>query len=74
MGQLCILDSSGDTKLIWDEADADSVAASREMFDKLKAKGHIAYSVSEEGKPAQIISAFDPKLGKIILKPLARGG
>lgn len=74
MGQLCILDHTGDTKLIWDEADADSVEASRKMFDDLKAKGHIAYSVSEEGKPAQIVSAFDPKMGKIIMKPLARGG
>lgn len=74
MGQLCILDSSGDTKVIWSENDPDSIAAAKAMFDSLIAKGHVAYSVGEEGKPASIVKAFDPKLEKLILRPLAKGG
>lgn len=74
MGQLCILDHTGDTKVIWDRNDADSTAAAKAMFDSLKAKGHVAYSVGEEGKPASIVKEFDPALEKIIMKPLAKGG
>ena len=48
MGQISVLGKEGDTRLIWDKTKPAEVQAAREMFDSLKAKGYLAFSVVEK--------------------------
>lgn len=72
--EMCVLDDTGDTKIIWDSDKPEEVAAARETFDKLKAKGYLAYSVDKKGEKGEVIRKFDPDAEKIILAPQTIGG
>ena len=74
MGQLNIMSSDGDTKVIWDKDNEDEVEAAEEQFDTLINKGFRAYKVGKKGEATKEIKKFDPKLGKIILVPIIDGG
>jgi hypothetical protein len=74
MGELAVMDRTGDTKTIWDPDNQAETDAAREQFDKLRKAGHLAYTVDEKGKKGTQIHKFDPKAGKIILAPPLRGG
>jgi len=73
-GLMCCLDHTGDTRLVWDYKDDDSVEVAKEMFNKLKKKGHIAYAVKKDGTAGEVITEFDPKAEKIIMSPPMVGG
>lgn len=73
-GVIVILDSSGDTKHIWDRGNADEVAEARELFDRMKAKGFQAWSVTRKGDRDRRITEFDPQSEKIIFAPALQGG
>lgn len=73
-GQLCVLDHTGDTKIIWDRHNEDEVAAARRTFDDLKKKGFLSYSVSKDGSRGEVIREFDPDAEKIILSAPMQGG
>ena len=72
--ELCILDPSGDTKTIWDPSQPDEVENARETFNRMRAKGYLAYLVMGDGEKGEAITKFDPKAGKLILCPPLRGG
>lgn len=72
--ELAIMDTSGDTKYIWDVDNETEVELAREMFNKFKAKNYIAYSVQDNGERNEIIRDFNPQLGKIIMVPPVVGG
>lgn len=74
MGNLAVMDVTGDTKLIWDAENEAEVEAARELFDKLKKKNYLAYSVGRMGKQDKLIHKFDPDLEKIIMVPPVVGG
>ena len=74
MGQLRILDGSGDTKVIWDPKNDDEVEAAEEQFDTLIEKGFKAYSVKKDGTKGRLTKKFDPEAGKIIMVPSMQGG
>lgn len=72
---LHVLDSTGDTKLMWDRNNEDEVDAARKMFDDLKRKQYIAYKAEgKEGKKGEVINRFDPEAERIILAPRMVGG
>lgn len=73
-GQLCVMDQTGDTKLIWDSNNNDEVEAAKATFDRLRAKGYIAFSVKGNGDKGEVITEFDRNSEKIILAPALRGG
>lgn len=73
-GEMCILDQSGDTKIIWDRTKAEEVEAARATFDSLKKKGYLAYTVNARGDKGEVIKDFDPAAEKIILSPQMKGG
>lgn len=73
-GQLCIMDHTGDTRLIWDRTRPDEVEAARDAFNKLTKKGYVAYSVKADGSTGTALTEFDPAAEKIILAPAVRGG
>lgn len=74
MSELCVMDKTGDTKLIWNSGNQIEVDAAKEMFKKLKKKNYIAYSVKHNGDKGEIIQNFDPNMEKIIMIPPIVGG
>lgn len=74
MGELCCLDKTGDTKIIWNPNNTDEVANAKRTFDDLRKKGYVAFSVEKNGDKGTEISTFDPNAEKLILCPPLRGG
>jgi hypothetical protein len=74
MAELCALDVTGDTKLIWNPGNTAETEAAQEMFRSLKGKGYLAYSVKKDGEKGEVLSAFDANAEKIIMAPPMRGG
>ena len=74
MGELRILDGSGDTKQVWDPENDDEVQAAREMFVKLTKKGYTAFNVGAKGAKSTRMEEFDPEAGRVILVPKVVGG
>lgn len=74
MGAFIELDTSGDTKTVWDSNNEDEVAAVREQFERLKNNGYIAYRVDDDGKKSEVMHDFDPQAGRIIMAPGIQGG
>jgi hypothetical protein len=74
-GKIAILDSTGDTKLIWDKANREEVEAAKATFDRLKKKGYLAYSVTgKEGAKGTVLREFDETAERMILAPPMQGG
>lgn len=71
---LSILDSTGDTRIMWNPKDKDERATAEAAFDKAKEKGMIAYSVGENGEPGEVLTSFPKKAGKVIMAPQLVGG
>lgn len=74
MGELAILDNTGDSKIMWDIKNMDEVSAAKDQFDALKGKNFTAYSVNKDGEKNHRIEHFDPNAGKIIMVPPIIGG
>lgn len=75
MGEMSILDSTGDTKVMWDPDNQDECEAAEAQFNSLKKKGYTAFEVGNKGKKSdEQIETFDPELGKMIMVPAMRGG
>lgn len=71
---MVILDQSGDTRHTWDRTSTEEIAAMREIFDLMKEKGYVAWSVTRSGKKDKKIREFDPDAEKIIFAPALVGG
>ena len=72
--EMAHMNSTGDTKVMWDPKNPDEVAAAKVQFDTLRAKGFIAYTVNKKGGTGDILRQFDPDAEKIILSPPIVGG
>lgn len=74
-GIIHTLDTTGDTRLIWNRNNQDEVAAARKMFTDLKAKHFTAYRAEgKEGLQGAVINEFDPASERIIMVPRMVGG
>ena len=75
-GEICIMSSKGDTKVIWDPSNEDEVEAARAQFDMLvKEKGFFAYEVGKDHeRKGTHITKFPEKAGKIIMVAPVAGG
>ena len=74
MGELRVLASSGDQKIIWDRDNKDETDAAKCTYDSLTSKGFKAYEVKKGGKAGKEIEKFNPDMEKIILVPPIAGG
>ena len=74
MGEMRVLASEGDQKIIWDSDNEDEVEVSKMTFDKLIAKKYKAFEVDKKGEPGKEIKKFKPKSGKLIMVPPVMGG
>lgn len=72
--ELAVMDHTGDTKCMWDPNIQAEVENAKSTFDNLKKKGYIAYRCNAQGDKSEIMTAFDPIAGKIIMSPPLIGG
>lgn len=74
VGEIRVIDTTGDTKLTWDTEKKAEVKAAQDAFDRLKAEGYISYRVKPGGGEGAIMEKFDPDAGLVILRPRIVGG
>jgi hypothetical protein len=67
-----ILDRTGDTRVVYDPADAEAVRDVEARFARLMNDSFIAFDVSTQ--PGRIITTFDPTASEIIVSPRFAGG
>lgn len=73
-GALAVMGPNGDTKYIWDRNNPAEVEAARTVFDMLKKKNYLAFSVRGEGDQGDQVREFDPNLERLIFVPQLKGG
>jgi hypothetical protein len=71
---MAIMNSTGDTKIVWDMSKKKEVKHAEDTFNKLKKEGYLAYSVKKNGDMGKVLHTFDPKIEKMILSPRIVGG
>jgi hypothetical protein len=74
MGQLRIMDRSGDIKLEWDGDKKAEVTVAEKAFNDNVGKGFLAYRVYDGGKKGEQLKKFDATAEKIIMVPPVTGG
>jgi hypothetical protein len=74
MPEIAIMDTTGDTKVIWNAGNPDEVAAAKETFKSLRKKGYLAYSVKGDGSKGTALTEFDMSAEKLIMIPPIVGG
>jgi hypothetical protein len=75
IGELAVLDLSGDTKHMWDRSKSAEVDAAREVFKSLKKKGYMIYKAEgRDGSRGEVLSEFDSEAERIIAVPRMVGG
>jgi len=75
MGEMAIMDKTGDSKLIWDPAVPEEVEAARNTFEKLRnKKSYVAYTVKDDGEKGEVLHSFDPNIARIIMAPAMVAG
>ena len=75
MSTMHVLDSGGDTKIMWDRDNRDEVNSAREHFKELRKKQYLAFKAEgREGTRGSQITEFDPDLERIIMVPRSVGG
>jgi hypothetical protein len=73
-GVLQFMSDEGDSRIIWDPANPDEVAAAKAQFDTLTGKGYQAYAVRRGGEKGERVRKFSPELERVILAPATIGG
>lgn len=71
-----VLDHTGDSKHIWDKANAEEVEAAKRMFEYFtKEKKYAAFHVTgKDGEKGEQMRTFDPKAERVIFAPQMQGG
>lgn len=70
---LCVMDSSGDTRVQFDTNDAKATAEARSLFDRLKSTGAQFYKVGGRG-PDQKVGDFEALGDETVVVPRIVGG
>lgn len=74
IGEISVLDGTGDTRVQWRKTDPDETRAARSSFDDYRTKGYAAFKVNAAGNKGEQIDAFDPTAERMILVPPMVGG
>lgn len=69
-----IMASVGDFKLVFDKHNPDEVEQAKKTFNDLRAKGYLAFKAKKDGSAGEQLTAFDPKVERMILQPQMAGG
>lgn len=73
MGELRVMDPSGDMSVTWNPRVQAEVDVARETFDRMRNKGHLAYRKEGAGR-GTMLREFDPSASEIIITPPLQGG
>lgn len=73
-GEIAVMGKEGDLKTIWNPQNTDETEHARSTFNSMRAKGFLAFRVTEKGDQGEQITAFDATAGKMILVPPMAGG
>lgn len=65
-GSISELNHEGDTKYTWDRKNPIEVAAAKEHFDSLRAKGFLVFKVKYLGLKKEAVSSFDGNAEKYL--------
>lgn len=74
MGELAVMDGTGDEKLTWDPKNEIATQKAKDRFSDLKRKGYKAYRVNHAGGKGEEIHDFDPYAYEIVMHKIAVGG
>ena len=74
MGEMRIMSTLGDTKVIWDPKNEDETEAAEDQFNALLDKGFKAFKVKKDGKQGINVKNFNENEGMYILAPPLAGG
>jgi len=74
MGVMRILDSSGDTKVLWEVDDDEALARAASLFDELSSEGKLAFERKGSQTETSRIREFDPDAEEIIWVRPIQGG
>lgn len=75
MGQIHVLDGTGDTKVIWDPSNDDEVEAAEAQFEMLAEKGFKIFKVGKDHEQTGgALKRFPKTAGKLIAIPKIIGG
>lgn len=84
MSVLRIIDTSGDTEVLWQVKDAVALENARTTFNDMIKAGYLAYAIGHapatEGAivghkvSKNILYSFDEQADEIVMTPLLRGG
>ena len=75
MGEMSILNSSGDSKVIWDPSNDDECEAAKCQFDILLGKNFSIFKVGKDHeKSGGALKKFPKRAGKLIAIPRIAGG
>lgn len=74
-GMLSVPDATGDTRIMWDPRDKDSISTAKAAFEEAQKKGMTAYLVGEGGESSgEVTREFPKKAGKLIMVRQIQGG
>jgi len=74
MTEMAVMNTTGDSKTVWDPKIEDEVEAAENTFDELTEKGYSAFDVKAGGRKGRRMDKFDPEAGKIIMVAPIKGG
>lgn len=74
MGQMAVMDVTGDEKLTWDPKNDIDTRKAKDRFHALREKGYKAYRVNHAGGKGEAIEDFDPYAYEIVMHKIAVGG
>lgn len=73
--ELCIMDSSGDTRITWFPDDEGEIKKAKKEFDRLKSQGWSFFRGGQlSGDKGEKIKEFDSSMSQIIAVPPLKGG
>lgn len=72
--EIAVMGKEGDVKTIWNPHNTEEVENARASYDRLKAKGYLAFRVDAKGEKGEQMTDFDPTAGKILMVPPFQGG
>lgn len=74
-GTICILDRTGDTKIMWSADRTIEVDVARETFRRLRAGGYLIYKAEgKDGGKGEQVNEFNPAHERLIAVPAPVGG
>ena len=74
MGEMSVINRSGDLKVAWSADDKAEVEEAKRQFDGYKKKGWAVFRLDNHGREGDRMAEFDPKAEKILVVPPIVGG